>query len=657
MSLNQSKFGKNESQFRKAGGGRSCSGSGGQQRPFFGGRRRGGVGPPSTATKPYVSSNRSYKKVVNPQSGQSGRNVGPVNTSNFNSQSSSMSSDSAMSSTPSKGDGVKNFPLQFGSISPSFLNGMQVPARTSLTSPNLDEQKRDQGSSQVTHRAENKHEIGKIYVEEEAKQRKLKGILDKLTPQNFEKLYKQVKEVNIDNVVTLKGVVSQIFEKALMEPTFCEMRLLLNKCQEEFEREEREEQEVNNEGEDEIKQSEELRVEMRLKASRRKLGNIKLIGELYKKKMLTERIMHECIKKLLGTYQNPNEKNIEALCILMSTIGEMIDHPKDKEYMDAYFDIMGQLSNNMKLSSGLRFMLKEAIDLRKNKWQQRRFDANCWQRATNFDKGLMFAPQGPYQVRHRADNKYKIGKIYAEEEAKQRKLKGILDKLTPQNFEKLYKQVKEVKIDNSVTLNGVVSQIFEKALMEPTFCEMYANLCQRLAFWLPELSVDNEKITFRRLLLNKCQEEFEREEREEQEENKADNEGEGEDETKQSEELREEMRLNARRRMLGNIRLIGELYKKKMLTEKVMHECIKNLLGPYQNPNEKNIKALCILMSTIGERIDHRKAKQNMDAYFNIMAQLSNNMKLSSGLRFMLKEAIDLRKNKWQQRRFDADRW
>ncbi|CAO2820869.1 unnamed protein product [Amaranthus hypochondriacus] len=539
-----------------------------------------------------------------------------------------------------------------------------------------------QGPSQVTRRAQNKYKIGKIYVEE-AKLKKFKGILDRLTPQNFDKLFKQVIKVNIDNVVTLNGVVSQIFDKALMEPTFCEMyasfcqhlaselpqlivdnekmtfrRLLLNKCQQEFEREEREEQEVNkadNEGEYETKQSEELREEMKLNARRRMSGNIRLIGELYKKKMLTERIMHGCIKKLLGTYQNPNEKNIEALCVLMSTIGEMIDHYKAKEYMDAYFDIMGQLSNNMKLSSELRFMLKEAIDLRKNNWQQRRFDNSCWQRATNFNKGLMFAPQGPSQVMHRADNKYKIGKIYVEEEAKQRKLKGILDKLTPQNFEKLHKQVKEVNIDNVVTLNGVICQIFDKALLKPTFCEMYASLCQRLAFWLPELSVDNEKITIRRLLLNKCHEEFEREETEEQEANKVDNEG--EDETNQSEELKEEMRLKARRRMLGNIRLIGELYKKKMLTERIMHECIKKLLGTHQNPNEKNMEALCILMSTIGEVIDHPKAKEHMDAYFDVMAQLSNNMKLSSRLRFMLKDVIDIRKNKWQQRRFDADRW
>ncbi|XP_020223620.1 eukaryotic translation initiation factor 4G [Cajanus cajan] len=276
-------------------------------------------------------------------------------------------------------------------------------------------------------------------------------------------------------------------------------------------------------------------------------------------------------------------------------------------------------------------------------------DGERWQRATSFQqRGLIPSPspQTPLQMMHKAEKKYEVGKVTDEEEAKQRQLKGILNKLTPQNFEKLFEQVRAVNIDNVVTLNGVISQIFEKALMEPTFCEMYANFCFHLAAALPDLSQDNEKITFKRLLLNKCQEEFERGEREQEEANKAD-----EGEVKLSNEEREEKRTKARRRMLGNIRLIGELYKKKMLTERIMHECIKKLLGQYQDPDEEDIEALCKLMSTIGEMIDHPKAKEHMDAYFEMLRSLSVNMNLSSRVRFMLKDVIDLRKNKWQQRR------
>ncbi|XP_019412715.1 PREDICTED: eukaryotic translation initiation factor 4G-like isoform X2 [Lupinus angustifolius] len=282
--------------------------------------------------------------------------------------------------------------------------------------------------------------------------------------------------------------------------------------------------------------------------------------------------------------------------------------------------------------------------------QRNSADGERWQRSASFQhRGLIpspSTPQTPLQMMHKAEKKYEVGKTSDEEQAKQRQLKAILNKLTPQNFERLFEQVKAVNIDNAVTLTGVISQIFEKALMEPTFCEMYANFCSHLASALPDFSEDNEKITFKRLLLNKCQEEFERGEKEQEDANKAD-----EGEVKQSDEEREERRVKARRRMLGNIRLIGELYKKRMLTERIMHECIKKLLGQYQDPDEEDIESLCKLMSTIGEMIDHPKAKVHMDAYFDRMKVFSNNMNLSSRVRFMLKDAIDLRKNKWQQRR------
>ncbi|KAK4744833.1 hypothetical protein SAY87_011145 [Trapa incisa] len=268
-------------------------------------------------------------------------------------------------------------------------------------------------------------------------------------------------------------------------------------------------------------------------------------------------------------------------------------------------------------------------------------DADRWQHASGFQrKGLIPSPQTPLQMMYKAEKKYEV------EQAKQWQLKAILNKLTPENSEWLFKQVIEVGIDNAVTLAGLTLQIFDKALMEPTFCEMYANLCSYLSQVLPYFTEGHERITFKRLLVNKCQEEFERGEREELEENRV----EGEGEVEQSDEQREEKRSKARRRMLGNIRLIGELYKKRMLTENVMHQCTNKLLGQYQIPVEEDLEALCTLMSTVGEMMDHPKAKVYMDAYFDRMMALSNDLTLSSGVRFMLKDLIDLRKN-WQQRR------
>lgn len=63
---------------------------------------------------------------------------------------------------------------------------------------------------------------------------------------------------------------------------------------------------------------------------------------------------------------------------------------------------------------------------------------------------------------------------------------------------------------------------------------------------------------------------------------------------------------SARRRSLGNIKFIGELFKLKMLTEVIMHDCIVKLL---KNHDEESLECLCRLLSTIGKDLDFEKAK------------------------------------------------
>ncbi|XP_019179592.1 PREDICTED: eukaryotic translation initiation factor 4G-like isoform X3 [Ipomoea nil] len=187
---------------------------------------------------------------------------------------------------------------------------------------------------------------------------------------------------------------------------------------------------------------------------------------------------------------------------------------------------------------------------------------------------------------------------------------------------------------SSEWLSGLCSQIFNKAVMVPEFSEMFADIFYRLSSMLPEFYVNNETYSFKRLLLNQCQEEFEK--------GKADREFASD----------QEKVIHMRRRKWGNIKLIGELYKKKMLTERIIHECIKKLLGgqyEYENPDEEDVETLCHLMQTVGETIDHPKAKEHMDLYFETISKLINHPTLSSRLKEMLVHLVDLRENKWQK--------
>ena len=58
----------------------------------------------------------------------------------------------------------------------------------------------------------------------------------------------------------------------------------------------------------------------------------------------------------------------------------------------------------------------------------------------------------------------------------------------------------------------------------------------------------------------------------------------------------QEMKL--RRRSLGNIRFIGELYKISMLNGRIMHECIRKLL---LTTDEESLECLCRLVTTVGK--------------------------------------------------------
>lgn len=61
-----------------------------------------------------------------------------------------------------------------------------------------------------------------------------------------------------------------------------------------------------------------------------------------------------------------------------------------------------------------------------------------------------------------------------------KRLRSILNKLTPQKFQELMKQVTELTIDTEERLKGAIDLIFEKAILEPNFSVAYANMCRCL---------------------------------------------------------------------------------------------------------------------------------------------------------------------------------
>ncbi|XP_076973861.1 eukaryotic translation initiation factor 4 gamma 1 isoform X3 [Tamandua tetradactyla] len=235
-----------------------------------------------------------------------------------------------------------------------------------------------------------------------------------------------------------------------------------------------------------------------------------------------------------------------------------------------------------------------------------------------------------------------------------RRVRSILNKLTPQMFQQLMKQVTQLAIDTEERLKGVIDLIFEKAISEPNFSVAYANMCRCLmALKVPTTEKPTVTVNFRKLLLNRCQKEFEKDKDDdevfEKKQKEMDEAATAEERGRLKEEL-EEARDIARRRSLGNIKFIGELFKLKMLTEAIMHDCVVKLL---KNHDEESLECLCRLLTTIGKDLDFEKAKPRMDQYFNQMEKIIKEKKTSSRIRFMLQDVLDLRRNNWVPRRGD----
>ncbi|XP_049602391.1 eukaryotic translation initiation factor 4 gamma 1a isoform X7 [Syngnathus scovelli] len=234
-----------------------------------------------------------------------------------------------------------------------------------------------------------------------------------------------------------------------------------------------------------------------------------------------------------------------------------------------------------------------------------------------------------------------------------KRLRSILNKLTPQKFQELMNQVKELTIDTEERLKGAIDLIFEKAISEPSFSVAYANMCRCLSgLKVPATDKPGYSVTFHKLLVNRCQKEFEKDQDDDVFFEKKQKEMEAAKE-EDRERLRlelEEGRDKARRRSLGNIKFIGELFKFKMLTEAIMHDCVVKLL---KNHDEESLECLCRLLSTIGKDLDFEKAKPLMDQYFHQMGKIIKEKKTSSRIRFVMQDVLDLRRCNWVPRRGD----
>jgi MIF4G domain len=212
----------------------------------------------------------------------------------------------------------------------------------------------------------------------------------------------------------------------------------------------------------------------------------------------------------------------------------------------------------------------------------------------------------------------------------------ILNKLTPENFTVLANQLVSLPIDNMKLLDVVIDQIFTRALSEPLYGNMYALLCkqlnERFVFrreWLERLAASGPAYISSNVLRNRMLRKFQNEVHKELKwvsENEACREKLRnpdltiEEKAAISEDHEEVQK--SKRKSLGSLRFFGELYNQTMITDTIMHRCIRSLCAQKPNPSEEQTESLCTLMTTVGAQLDRSALNECMESYFSFISRV-----------------------------------
>ncbi len=109
----------------------------------------------------------------------------------------------------------------------------------------------------------------------------------------------------------------------------------------------------------------------------------------------------------------------------------------------------------------------------------------------------------------------------------------------------------------------------------------------------------------------------------------------------------------AKKRMMGNIRFIGELFKVAMLPGPIVSNCLKELLDS-GNTDENTIECLCRLIETTGQTLFAQKFAPEETIFKKLGVLSQDRVRVVARLRFMIQDLIDLRGNGWNGRKKDA---
>lgn len=224
----------------------------------------------------------------------------------------------------------------------------------------------------------------------------------------------------------------------------------------------------------------------------------------------------------------------------------------------------------------------------------------------------------------------------------QRKLKAQLNKMTPATYEDIFKAIMDLGIQSIEEAQLCVNLVFEKAITNHQYIDMYAKLCFDLQKRLESDGVFNPASgsDFRRMLVQCCQTAFE---------NNLSKpfvppEGAAEEETF-------EALLLYKKKMKGNLVFVSALSMQHLVGTRVLLAILTKLID---NKDSVQLEALAAFLPTVANSLEASKLKDSFEDMFTKIRALSQDPEVEHRIRCLLLDCVEqrdkeLRRNEHQQ--------
>lgn len=225
---------------------------------------------------------------------------------------------------------------------------------------------------------------------------------------------------------------------------------------------------------------------------------------------------------------------------------------------------------------------------------------------------------------------------------------ALLNKISPENFHTIVDRFAAVELKDSEELSKVIKMIFQQVLRQPFYCETYADMVKKLQ---DRTIPFKNGVTFKRLLINACQEEFE---------NLSASLQFATDGLTREEVFDEKKKRKDR--VLANMKFIGYLCLRKMIALRVIRGIVQELIAfegsSDEFPQEEHVECALELVQAVGSSLDHLHQRQEGHVLITQFISRLTHLKTSEvdgrrvytkRVQFQIQDVIELRAANWKK--------